>query len=134
MLSLKLTYIFLCSVFDSITNLTVKDTYEMTPSNVSDAEHIYFTLLGDNIVSVSWVDNSVTCSSSNVGTAILLGTLPEKYRPTRQKWFTQAYSLNLAKGYQTSLRIVNNGQVHLICWWTGSNQNTPCVFTGVYLI
>lgn len=114
--------------------MTVKDTYTMTPSNVTGAEPIAFDLLGDNIVSVSWVDNSVTCSSSNIGTALLLGRLPEKYRPKRQKWFTQAYSLNSDKGRQTSLRIMTNGQVSLMCWWTGTNQATPCIFSGVYLI
>lgn len=91
-----------------------------------------FTLLGDKFVKLNWIDDSVTCSSSNIGTAILLGTLPTKYRPITHQWFTQKYSLNNSKGYQTSLRIMINGQVHLMCWWTGSNQNTPCVFTDIY--
>ena len=79
-------------------------------------------------------DNSVTVTSSEIGSYKVLGTLPEKYRPTTQTWFTQAYSLNLDKGRQTSLCIMPNGQVLLYCWWTGTSQATPCLFTGVYAL
>ena len=104
----------------------------ITPTNVSGANPIYFTLIGDKFVKISWVDNSVTCSSSNVGNHITLGTLPAKYRPSSQIWFTQTFSLNIDKGRQTSLAIMTNGEVQLYCWWTGTSQATPCVFTGIY--
>ena len=122
------------SLSTSITNLTAKDTYRTTPSNVSNAGPITFTLLGDNIVSITWINGSVTCSSSSNGTAILLGILPEKYRPTNEKWFSPAYGLDLEKGRQTSLKIAPTGKVTLHCWWTGTNQAIPCVFTGIYAL
>ena len=102
----------------------------ITPTNVSGANPIYFTLIGDKFVKISWVDNSVTCSSN--GSHIVLGTLPAKYRPSSQIWFTQTFSLNIDKGRQTSLAIMTNGEVQLYCWWTGTSQATPCVFTGIY--
>jgi len=120
-----------CSISDSI--ITTEST-TINPSNVSGANIMNFTLLGDKLVKLSWIDNSVTCSSSSVGTSIVLGTLPEKYRPTTQIWFSQTYSLNLDKGRQTSLCIMPNGQVLLYCWWTGSNQAIPCIFTNVYAL
>jgi len=120
-----------CSISDSI--ITTEST-TINPSNVSGAAPMNFTLLGDKLVKLSWIDNSVTVTSSSVGSYKVLGTLPEKYRPTTQIWFTQAYSLNFDKGRQTSLCIMPNGQVQLYCWWTGTNQATPCVFTGVYAL
>ena len=120
------------SLSDSITNLTTTETITINPTNVSEANPIYFTLIGGKFVKLSWIDNSVTVTSSSVGSYKVLGTLPENFRPTTQTWFTQAYSLNLDRGRQTSLCIMPNGQVQLYCWWTGSNQATPCLFTGVY--
>ena len=120
------------SLNNSITNITTTETTTINPSNVSGANPIYFTLLGDKFVKLSWIDNSVTVTSSSVGSYKVLGTLPEKYRPTSQVWFTQAYSLNLDKGRQTSLCIMTNGQVQLYCWWTGTSQATPCVFSDIY--
>lgn len=122
------------SLNNSITNLTVKDTYDMTPSNVSGTENITFTILGDNIVSITWIDGSVTCSSSNLGTTITLGTLSEKYRPPVERWFTQSYSLDKDKAMKTSLNIRTDGKVNLVLWWTGTNQTIPCVFTGIYAL
>ena len=122
------------SLNTSITNLTTTETTTITPSNVSGADNIYFTLRGDGIVSITWINGSVTCSSSSNGTSILLGTLPEKYRPRGEKWFSTAYGLHLDKGRHTSLKIAPNGQVTLHCWWTGTNQAIPCVFTGIYAL
>ena len=119
------------SLSDSI-NTT--ETTTITPSNVSGANIMNFALWGGKFVKLSWIDNSVTVTSSSVGSYKVLGTLPEKYRPTTQTWFTQAYSLNLDKGRQTSLCIMPNGQIHLYCWWTGTNQATPCLFTGIYAL
>ena len=129
-----LTYIFPGSVFDSITNITTTEATTINPANVTGANIMNFTLLGGKVVKLSWIDNSVTVTSSSVGSYKVLGTLPEKYRPTTQTWFTQAYSLNLDKGRQTSLCIMPNGQIHLYCWWTGTSQATPCLFTGVYAL
>ena len=122
------------SLSDSITNITTTETTTINPSNVTGANIMNFTLLGGKVVKLSWVDNSVTVTSSSVGSYKVLGTLPEAFRPTTQIWFTQAYSLNLDKGRQTSLCIMSDGQIHLYCWWTGTNQATPCVFTGVYAL
>jgi len=124
----------LCSFFTSITNITTTETITINPTNVTGANPMNFTSLGGKVVKLSWIDNSVTVTSSEVGSYKVLGTLPEEYRPTTQTWFTQAYSLNLDKGRQTSLCIMPNGQVLLYCWWTGSNQATPCLFTGVYAL
>ena len=41
---------FLCSFFTSITNLTTTETITINPTNVSDAEAMNFTLLGDKFV------------------------------------------------------------------------------------
>lgn len=119
------------SINNSITNITSTSSVTVTPANVSNANDIVITRIG-NLVKLWWIDNSVTVTSSTIGSYKLLGTLPEEYRPPSQVWFTQAYSLNMERGYKTSLCITNSGQMQLYCWWTGTNQATPCAFTGIY--